>query len=60
MLQLNGKGRLTSWQWAFLLEGLLPIVLAVPICFTLLSFPETDKSLSERGKSSGSDQKLAD
>jgi len=48
--QLNGRAGLKSWQWAFLIEGALLVVLAVPVYFALLSFPETDKSLSERGE----------
>jgi hypothetical protein len=51
MLQLNGKGGLKSWQWAFLLEGAAPIVLAPAMYLGLLTFPETEKSLTERGES---------
>ncbi|KAF7588653.1 hypothetical protein BBP40_005404 [Aspergillus hancockii] len=45
---LNGKGGLKSWQWAFPLEGAAPIVLAPAMYLGLLAFPETDKSLTER------------
>ena len=48
--QLNGKGGLKSWQWVFLIEGLMSIAMALPISFILLSFPETSTALSERGK----------
>ena len=37
-----------SWQWVFIIEGVLPIVLAVPVYFLLLTFPETSKALSDR------------
>ncbi|KAJ5781021.1 hypothetical protein N7457_006181 [Penicillium paradoxum] len=45
---LNGKGGLKSWQWVFIIEGALPIALAVPVYFLLLTFPEDSKALSER------------
>ncbi|KAH7327535.1 major facilitator superfamily domain-containing protein [Rhexocercosporidium sp. MPI-PUGE-AT-0058] len=45
---LDGKGGLDGWQWLLLIEGALPIVLAVPIYFLLLSFPETSTALTER------------
>ncbi|KAL6241694.1 hypothetical protein RBB50_011476 [Rhinocladiella similis] len=45
---LNGKGGLRSWQWAFLLEGLASIVFAVPMYFALFTFPENEKSLNDR------------
>lgn len=30
----------------------MPIAMAIPVYFLLLTFPETSKALSERGKSS--------
>lgn len=51
VLLLNGRAGLESWRWLFIIEGLMPIVMAVPVYFLLLTFPETSKALSERGKS---------
>ncbi|KAH8879722.1 MFS general substrate transporter [Thozetella sp. PMI_491] len=48
--QLDGKGGLDGWQWLLLIEGLIPIVCAIPIYFALLTFPETTAGLSEREK----------
>lgn len=46
--QLNGKGGLESWRWIFIIEGLMPIFMAIPVYFLLLTFPETSTALSER------------
>ncbi|RFU29271.1 hypothetical protein B7463_g7058, partial [Scytalidium lignicola] len=46
--KLNGWGGLKSWQWVFIIEGAMSIVLAIPIYFILLTFPEDSKALSER------------
>ncbi|KAL6248637.1 hypothetical protein RBB50_004892 [Rhinocladiella similis] len=45
---LDGRAGLESWRWLFIIEGLLPIVMAVPVYFLLLTFPETSPALSER------------
>ncbi|RFU26180.1 hypothetical protein B7463_g10159, partial [Scytalidium lignicola] len=45
---LNDVRGLKSWQWVFIIEGLLPIVMAAPIFFLLLTFPETTTALTER------------
>ncbi|KAF9892101.1 hypothetical protein FE257_002507 [Aspergillus nanangensis] len=45
---LNGKGGLDSWRWVFLIEGALPIVCAPVLYFSLLTFPEDSKALTER------------
>ncbi|KAL3441754.1 major facilitator superfamily domain-containing protein [Aspergillus insuetus] len=45
---LNGKGGLLSWQWVFIIEGAMTIVVAVPIYFLLLTFPETSSALTTR------------
>ncbi|KAJ5612555.1 hypothetical protein N7510_005749 [Penicillium lagena] len=39
--KLNGRGGLMSWQWVFIIEGAMSIAVAIPIYFTLLTFPET-------------------
>ncbi|KAJ5825683.1 hypothetical protein N7474_002821 [Penicillium riverlandense] len=46
--KLNGRGGLMSWQWVFIIEGAMSIAVAIPIYFTLLTFPETSTSLSSR------------
>lgn len=48
--KLNGVAGLESWRWLFLIEGIMPIVMAVPVYFLLLTFPENSKALSERGR----------
>ncbi|PCH05669.1 Major facilitator superfamily domain, general substrate transporter [Penicillium occitanis (nom. inval.)] len=48
---LSGRRGLTAWQWVFIIEatiGVLPIVMAAPIFFMLLTFPEDSTSLNER------------
>ncbi|KAJ5558581.1 hypothetical protein N7535_008797 [Penicillium sp. DV-2018c] len=45
---LNNRGGLKSWQWVFIVEGAIPVALAFPVYFLLLTFPETSKALSER------------
>ena len=45
---LNGIGGLDGWQWVLIIEGALPIILAGPLAWTLLSFPETSTQLTER------------
>ncbi|KIW06483.1 uncharacterized protein PV09_02919 [Verruconis gallopava] len=45
---LNGRAGLESWRWLFIVEGLMPIVMALPVYFLLLTFPETSSALSER------------
>ena len=49
-MQLNGKGGLDAWQWVFIIEGAMPIVVAVPLYFALLTFPEDSKALTDRGE----------
>ncbi|OAL38112.1 hypothetical protein AYO20_02564 [Fonsecaea nubica] len=45
---LNGRNGLDSWQWVFIIEGILPIAMAPIIFLLLLTFPETSTALSER------------
>ncbi|KIW47782.1 uncharacterized protein PV06_00445 [Exophiala oligosperma] len=45
---LNGHLGLKSWQWVFIIEGALPIALAIPIWWVLLTFPEDSKNLTDR------------
>ena len=47
--ELDGVAGLESWRWLFIIEGLMPIVMSVPVYFMLLSFPEDSKALSDRG-----------
>lgn len=46
--QMEGKAGLKSWQWVFIIEGALPIVLAPFIYLALLTFPETTPALNDR------------
>jgi hypothetical protein len=50
-VQLNGRAGLESWRWLFIVEGLMPIAMALPVYFLLLTFPETSTALNERGLS---------
>ncbi|KAI9677803.1 MAG: hypothetical protein M1822_008115 [Bathelium mastoideum] len=45
---LNGKGGLKAWQWVFIIEGSMPIILAPLLWLCLLTFPEDTKALSDR------------
>ncbi|KAK2779471.1 hypothetical protein FQN52_003758 [Onygenales sp. PD_12] len=45
---LNQKGGLQSWKWVFIIEGAMPIVLAIPVYFLLLTFPEDSTALTDR------------
>ncbi|KAJ5808355.1 hypothetical protein N7474_009624 [Penicillium riverlandense] len=45
---LDGKGGLMSWQWVFIIEGAIPLVMAPVIYFLLLTFPEDSTALSDR------------
>ena len=47
---VSGAGNLSGWQWLFLFEGLVTIVLAVVIWFCLPDFPPTARWLSETEK----------
>ncbi|KAI1625629.1 major facilitator superfamily domain-containing protein [Exophiala viscosa] len=46
--KLDGRAGLESWRWLFIIEGLLPIVMAIPVHFLLLTFPETSPALTDR------------
>ncbi|KAK7980273.1 hypothetical protein PG989_012730 [Apiospora arundinis] len=46
--KLNGVKGLSSWQWVFILEGAITILMAIPIYFLLLTFPESSDALTER------------
>jgi len=45
---MEGVGGLHAWQWVFLIEGIMPIVLSPIIFWMLLTFPETSTALDER------------
>ncbi|KAK2786488.1 hypothetical protein FQN52_007793 [Onygenales sp. PD_12] len=48
MTMLNQRGGLKFWQWVFIIEGAMPILISIPLYFLLLTFPEDSKSLSDR------------
>jgi sugar phosphate permease len=39
--KMNGVGGLAGWQWIFILEGLLTVVVAISAFFILHDFPDT-------------------
>ncbi|KAH9062460.1 MFS general substrate transporter [Lactarius vividus] len=47
---LDGKGGLRGWQWIFLIEGLLTIVVALCAYFFVHDYPETARFLTEDEK----------
>ncbi|KAI1076683.1 putative pantothenate transporter [Whalleya microplaca] len=47
---VSGTGGLSGWQWLFLIEGIVTIVLSVGIWFLLPDFPATARWLSEKEK----------
>ena len=46
--KINGQGGLKAWQWVFLIEGALPVVLAPVLWLFLLTYPEDATALTER------------
>lgn len=46
--KLNGRAGLTGWQWIFLIEGLIPVGLALVIWKILPDSPETASFLTRR------------
>lgn len=48
--RLKGAAGLESWRWLFIIEGAMAIVVAIPVYFLLLTFPETSTALSDRGE----------
>ncbi|KAF8972549.1 major facilitator superfamily domain-containing protein [Flammula alnicola] len=45
---LKGKAGLNGWQWIFLIEGLITIVLGILTWFFIPDFPDKSKFLSEK------------
>lgn len=45
--QLDGRANLQGWQWIFLIEGLIPVALALIIWKILPDSPETAKFLTQ-------------
>ena len=45
--QLDGRSGLAGWQWIFLIEGLIPVALALIIWKILPDSPETAKFLTQ-------------
>ncbi|KAI0469648.1 MFS general substrate transporter [Xylariaceae sp. FL0804] len=46
----SGAGGLSGWQWLFMVEGLVTIVVGVAIWFLLPDFPETARWLTDKEK----------
>ncbi|KAL4962375.1 major facilitator superfamily domain-containing protein [Aspergillus stella-maris] len=47
---VSGAGNISGWQWLFIVEGVITIVLAVVVFFCLPDFPATTKWLSSKEK----------
>lgn len=47
---MNGVAGLAGWQWIFILEGILTVVVAIIAYFTLYDFPETASFLTAEEK----------
>ncbi|KAF4622911.1 hypothetical protein D9613_001495 [Agrocybe pediades] len=45
--KLTGKANLNGWQWIFLIEGLLTIVLGVVVWFFVPDFPDKSRFITE-------------
>ncbi|KAF2267142.1 MFS general substrate transporter [Lojkania enalia] len=45
--KLNGRGDLSGWQWIFLIEGLIPVAMALVIWKILPDSPETASFLTQ-------------
>jgi MFS family permease len=45
--QLDGRSGLAGWQWIFIIEGLIPVALALVIWIILPDSPETAKFLTQ-------------
>jgi sugar phosphate permease len=48
--KMNGVGGLAGWQWIFILEGLLTVVVAIASFFILHDFPDTAGFLTTEEK----------
>ncbi|WDK13523.1 major facilitator superfamily transporter [Colletotrichum graminicola] len=49
ILKLAGKGGLAGWQWLFLIEGLVTLVVALMLIFLLPGSPDMPKPLASAG-----------
>jgi MFS transporter, ACS family, tartrate transporter len=50
LMQLDGVSNLHGWQWLFLIEGLIPVVLGVVVFFVLPDGPDDVRWLSQSDK----------
>lgn len=48
--EMTGVGGLRGWQWIFVLEGLLTLVVAIAAFFVMNDYPSTAKFLSTEEK----------
>ncbi|ERT02929.1 pantothenate transporter [Sporothrix schenckii 1099-18] len=46
----SGHGGLSGWQWLFLVEGIITVLIGIAIYFLLPDFPDTAKWLTPREK----------
>jgi sugar phosphate permease len=44
---LKGKGNLNGWQWIFIIEGILTIVLGLFTWFFVADFPDKARFLND-------------
>ncbi|KAF2179432.1 hypothetical protein K469DRAFT_694122 [Zopfia rhizophila CBS 207.26] len=54
MDRLNGKGGLDSWQWVFIIETAMTLVMVIPAYLLPITSPETSKALNQGHKTWGS------
>ncbi|KAJ1338411.1 MFS transporter ACS family allantoate permease [Microdochium nivale] len=50
IVEMKGLGGLSGWQWIFVLEGILTIVVAIAAFFVMHDYPATAKFLSAEEK----------
>ncbi|KAJ9292420.1 hypothetical protein DTO271G3_8794 [Paecilomyces variotii] len=51
LLRLDGRGRLSGWQWTFLIEGIWTITVSLLLLLVLPGSPDTPKPLLSKGLS---------
>ncbi|CAP60904.1 uncharacterized protein PODANS_0_870, partial [Podospora anserina S mat+] len=47
IVEMRGVGGLSGWQWIFILEGILTVIIAIAAYFVMQDYPSTAKFLTE-------------
>ncbi|KAK4668343.1 uncharacterized protein QC763_000870 [Podospora pseudopauciseta] len=47
IVEMRGVGGLSGWQWIFILEGILTVIIAIVAYFVMQDYPSTAKFLTE-------------